>query len=294
VLSDSDIAEITRKYRCALASLRSVDDGVGRILDTLRNQGQLGSTYILYTSDNGFLNGEHRLAEGKLKPYEESLRVPLVMRGPGLPHGKTVRDLTINADLAPTIVALSGARPGLKMDGRSLLPAAERPWVERGRELELDATGFSGVRTQRYLYVSYLTQEHELYDLKRDPYELQNVADDPAYAAVRARLDLRLERLRDCAGSTCRLRPRIRLAVSTAEERKRCARPPLQVKVGGVQRGDVVEARFYLGGRPIGDDSTAPFGARVHTDPGTNRVAARVSMLDGRRMTVERRVVTCG
>ena len=294
LLTDPDIAEITRKYRCALASLRSVDDGVGRILDTLRNQGRLGSTYILFTSDNGYLNGEHRLAEGKIKPYEESLRVPLVMRGPGLPRGKTVHDLAINADLAPTIVALAGARPRLEMDGRSLLPAAERPWVERERELELDATGFHGVRTERYLYVSYSNGEHELYDLKLDPYELQNVADDPSYATVRAQLDRRLRKLRHCAGRTCRLRPRIKLKVSAAGKRKRCARPPLEAEVGGAQSGDVVEARFYLGGRPIGDDSTAPFGALVPADPGPNRVAARVSMLDGRQMTVERRVVVCG
>ena len=73
---------------------------------------------IIYTSDNGFFHGEHRIPDGKRHIYEESIRVPLLMRGPGIPGGVTIDDLSINADLAPTIVDVADATPGLVMDGR--------------------------------------------------------------------------------------------------------------------------------------------------------------------------------
>jgi N-acetylglucosamine-6-sulfatase len=300
LLDSSQVDEITRKYRCALESLRSVDDGVGRILDTLRRRGELGDTYVIYTSDNGFLNGEHRLSEAKIKPYEESLRVPLVIRGPGIPQGRTAHDLAINADLAPTIVQLAGAKPGLPMDGRSLLPAARNPRIERGRELSIEAfehSGFRGIRTQRYVYVTFKTNERELYDLRADPYELQNVAADPAYREVRSVLARRLRKLRTCRGDGCRLRPRVSLELRKRPQGRpgrRCAAAPIRAEVSGAQAGSVVEAEFELDGRPVASDTTPPFRRVIAADPGPTTLEVRVSMLDGRRMTIERRLQVCG
>ena len=103
------------------------------MIGALRDAGELSRTYLIYTSDNGFFTGEHRVANGKTRVYEPSSTVPLMVRGPGIPAGARVRDLTINADLAATIVDVSGATPTLALDGRSLLRAAQAPWVERGR-----------------------------------------------------------------------------------------------------------------------------------------------------------------
>jgi N-acetylglucosamine-6-sulfatase len=297
LLSGPEIQDVARKYRCALASLLSVDQGVGRILDALKSRGVLANTYVIYTSDNGYLNGEHRLPEGKIKPYEESIRVPLVIRGPGIPRGKTAADLAINADLAPTITQVAGAKPGLEIDGDSLLPAAEHPRKERGRELLIQAADFHGIRTQRYVYVEYKTGERELYDLDQDPYELQNVADDPGYDRVRARLALRLQKLDQCKGESCRLRPQVelKLANRTSQRSGRpCALNPIRARVAGVGLGGVVTTDFYLDGQSLGSDGSPPFERTLPDVHGHASVGIRVSMLDGRRMTITRQVRACG
>ncbi len=161
----------------------------------------------MFTSDNGFFHGEHRIPGGKGHIYEESIRVPLLMRGPGIPRGVDVDDLVINADLAPTIVDVANASPGLVMDGRSLIPVAQQPGIEQGRELLIEQPGFAAIRTERYLYAEHDTGEKELYDLKHDPFELRSRHDDPAYASIQAQLAARLQQLRSCAGSSCRARP---------------------------------------------------------------------------------------
>ena len=108
-----------------------MDDGVKKVVDALRAKRELDNTLIIYTSDNGYFHGEHRIPQGKTRVYEESIRVPLEMRGPGIPQGVSVNPLVINADLAPTIVDAADAKPGLAMDGRSLLPVAQHPGDRR-------------------------------------------------------------------------------------------------------------------------------------------------------------------
>jgi N-acetylglucosamine-6-sulfatase len=212
-LDPSQIAELTRTYRCELESLLSVDEGVGRVLDALKQEGELRNTYVVYTSDNGFMHGEHRIPGSKTFPYEESIRVPLLIRGPGIPQGATARDLVINADLAPTVARIAGAKPRLTMDGRSLLGAARHPGRRTGRDLLVEATRFheipayDAIRTRRYMFISYHDGERELYDLKRDPFELRNRASDPAYGVTRRRLADGLRKLKRCAGRTCRASP---------------------------------------------------------------------------------------
>jgi N-acetylglucosamine-6-sulfatase len=204
-LNASAITYIERNYRCELESLLAVDDGVEKVIAALQADGVLDDTLVIYTSDNGFFHGEHRIAQGKMQIYEESIRVPLQMRGPGIPRGASVDSLVTNADLAPTIVDATNATPRLTMDGRSLLPVAAAPEIEHGRQLLIEQPGFEAIRTRRYVYTEYGNGERELYDLKRDPYELHNRNGDPAYASVTAELGSRLGLLRNCGGSTCRL-----------------------------------------------------------------------------------------
>jgi arylsulfatase A-like enzyme len=205
LLDSSQIANIRRKYRCELESLLSVDEGARKVVRALRAKGELNDTLIVYTSDNGFFHGEHRIPKEKMHIYEESIRVPLAMRGPGIPRGVKVGDLAINADLAPTIVDLANANPGLVMDGRSLIPVAQNPGIERGRQLLVEQPSFEAIRTKRYMYAEHATGEKELYDLRKDRFELRSRHNAPAYASVKAQLATRLHELQTCAGPSCRV-----------------------------------------------------------------------------------------
>jgi N-acetylglucosamine-6-sulfatase len=205
LLSADQIADIRRKYRCELESLLSVDEGVEQVVDALTASGELDDTLMAYTSDNGFFHGEHRIPDAKQRIYEESIRAPLLIRGPGIPQGVNVSDLSINADLAPTIVDVADASPGLVMDGRSLIQVASQPRIERGRELLIEEPGFKAIRTERYMYSERSGGAKELYDLKKDPFELVSRHADPAFASVKSQLAAHLHQLQNCAGSGCRI-----------------------------------------------------------------------------------------
>ena len=161
---------------------------------------------LVFTSDNGFFHGEHRIPKGKIHIYEESIRVPLADPRPRASRGaRRSDDLAINADLAPTIVDAANASPGLVMDGRSLIPVAQHPGIEQGRELLVEEPTFEAIRTGRYMYAEHSTGERELYDLQRTPTSSRAVHDDPAYATVKAGLADRLHELETCAGESCRI-----------------------------------------------------------------------------------------
>jgi N-acetylglucosamine-6-sulfatase len=202
------IGIVRDRYRCRLESLLHVDRGVAEMLAALNDSGELDRTLIVFTSDNGFLLGQHRLVN-KIYPYEESIRVPTLIRGPGVPIGKTVSSFASNADLAPTILDAADAAPGRVVDGVSLfeLIGDQRPSRDLLLESYIDKkwfTPYTGVRTERYAYIAYSSGERELYDLDTDPYQLVNRFFDPAYGAPRAWLHERLRELRDCRGSSCR------------------------------------------------------------------------------------------
>jgi len=191
--------------RRQLESLLSLDRSVKTIVQALRRKGVLDRTVILYTSDNGFLWGEHRLG-GKIWPYEESTHVPLIVRTPWQHHAVTNDEPVLNIDLAPTISALAGVVPGLREDGRSfvtLLHGRRVPWrraflVEYLGHSQLRMGGpppYVAVQTKRYLYVAYRNGWRELYDLRRDPWELDNIAGDRGTAATRRSLGRLLHRL---------------------------------------------------------------------------------------------------
>jgi N-acetylglucosamine-6-sulfatase len=293
-LDDAQIAALTERYRCELESILGVDDGVKAIMDQLQASGELDNTYVIYTSDNGYLHGEHRIAHGKVVPYEPSIRVPLLMRGPGIPAGRTVRDLTINADLAPTIASLANTVPGRVEDGESLMPLIRHPAHRLGRELEIESRYFKGIRTRRYLYVEYTSGEKELYDLVADPDELQNVANTEPYATAQAALAADLPRLRRCAGERCRRAPAVHLEVhfrQRADSHGRpCALAPVNARVSGPEGDRLTAVRFSLNGTDAGRADTAPFRVTLPDESilpdAHNQVRGVADLVDGRRVNL--------
>lgn len=122
LLNNRQINSIDNDYRMRLQSLQAVDEGIEKIVNTLKANGQFDNTYIFFTSDNGYHMGNHRQLTGKIAPYDEELRVTMIVRGPGVPAGKTFEQLVGNIDLAPTWADLAGAPAADFVDGRSLVP----------------------------------------------------------------------------------------------------------------------------------------------------------------------------
>jgi N-acetylglucosamine-6-sulfatase len=199
-------------WRQRQEALLAVDEGVARIVRALRRSGELRETLIVFTSDNGFMTGEHRVPAGKVVPYEPSIRVPLLMRGPGIPAGAVRSPLVWNGDIAPTILRAARVRPWWQPDGRSLWPLIRGKARWTARDILLEGPWrrrfwgplYTGLRTERHVYVEYATGERELYDLVADPQQLDNLAARPETALVEAVLAARLARLRRCRGATCR------------------------------------------------------------------------------------------
>ncbi|GAB6985255.1 sulfatase family protein [Nocardioides pyridinolyticus] len=189
--------------------LASVDRGLGRILSLLETTGQMSNTLILFISDNGVQMGSHRLL-GKEVPYEESIRVPLLMRWDALgAPPRRIGGLALNIDLAPTITDAAGVTTHNAYDGTSLLPLLDgsATWVRRSFLVEHLSTGpsdpggpsYCAVRSDRYKYVEYATGERELYDLREDPAELTSRHDDVTMQATMNRLRQRMLQLCDPA-----------------------------------------------------------------------------------------------
>jgi N-acetylglucosamine-6-sulfatase len=213
-LKRGQLRRLRIRWQRRAESLLAVDEGVARIVQALRDAGELDDTLLVFTSDNGFILGEHRIVKGKIVPYEASVAVPLLIRGPGVPHGARRSQLVWNGDLAPTILEAAGARAPWDPDGASLWPLLRDPAAGLDRAVLLEGPPepdrarpiprFTGVRTDRYLYVEYLNGERELYDVRRDPRQLENLVRKPRYRPVKQRLARHLEALRDCSGSGCR------------------------------------------------------------------------------------------
>lgn len=234
-LGQKKISSLNHTYRRRAQSLLAVDEMVANFVAQLESLGQLDNTYIIFTSDNGYHLGEHRLPSGKNTPYEEDIRVPLLVRGPDVPAGVVVEALTGNIDLAPTFAELAGIpAPGF-VDGRSLVPflrgGTPSEWreaflLERGSQSAITSTFFPktpfgaleppdslldlesvvnyvGLRTVDYTYIEYANGELELYDLRADPYQLESIAAtaDPDLLAM---LHAWLESLRQCTAESCR------------------------------------------------------------------------------------------
>jgi N-acetylglucosamine-6-sulfatase len=218
-------------------ALRSVDDGVRAVIAALGRAHRLRNTYVVFTSDNGFFFGEHRLAGGKFLAYEPSTHLPFLIRGPGIRPESISKELTMNIDIAPTLLQLAGATANRSIDGRSLVPLLRHPerksrrpvlfesFVEtsdvegqgtvfrpRGGRDRAGATAsllappkdYTGIRVGPYKYIVWPNGEKELYNLVRDPHELHSLHRVRNLAPIVAFLHRRMLRLRHCAGRSCR------------------------------------------------------------------------------------------
>jgi arylsulfatase A-like enzyme len=247
-------------YDKALESLRSVDDGVKEIVDTLGQLHRLRNTYILFTSDNGFFYGEHRLIGGKFLSYEPATHLPFLIRGPGIEQDSSTGELAGNIDIAPTILQLAGVEPDKSVDGRSLVPFLRDPDLRTRRPLlfesfvqtsDVEANGaisstgegdggrpggngstgkggasasgvpvhggetahasllapplnYEGIRLGPYKYIAWPDGEKELYNINKDPNELNNIVKEPNYYPIRNFLHRQLRRYENCVGRECR------------------------------------------------------------------------------------------
>jgi arylsulfatase A-like enzyme len=199
-LSRAEIADFALEDQRRRESLLAVDDAVGEVVGALERKGQLDDTLIVFTSDNGWLEGEHRL-NGKEAPYDESTRVPLVVRGPGFARGRIDPDPVTGPDVTATVVEAAEAKATLPLDGRSLRV------TRAGRELLLEGltngARWRAIRTLGHLYIEWSTGERELYDLRADPFQLRSRDGDPSHRRVQADLAARLARVRACSGAGC-------------------------------------------------------------------------------------------
>jgi N-acetylglucosamine-6-sulfatase len=244
-------------YEKQLEALRGIDDGVKQIIDTLGQEGRLHNTYILFTSDNGFFFGEHRLIGGKFLAYEPSTHLPFLIRGPGIKPDTSTGELSMNIDIAPTVLELAGVEADKSIDGRSMVPFIADPSLRSRRPLlfesfvqtddveqqgAIDEPGdqsgsessqgnqdvavrpaasrskrgggasasllappkdYEGIRLGPYKYIAWPDGEKELYDINRDPNELNNIAKVPNFFPIRNFLHEELRRLEDCVGREC-------------------------------------------------------------------------------------------
>src|SRR5215213_6171995 len=237
-LSEEDISEIDERYQNRLESMLAVDELVAPLIQELQAAAKLENTYIFFTSDNGWFQGEHRIPEGKDRPHEESAHIPLFVRGPGIAAGSEVEQLVLNTDFAPTFADL--AKVEFAADGRSLAPLllggedgeqsssqSSSSWrssvlleqlsVEDNGDNEEETKGkakgkakgdpegpyWEAIRTDTHKYVEYDNGDVELYDLQNDPYELESIHQSADPALVED-LKARLEALKSCSGEGCR------------------------------------------------------------------------------------------
>ena len=232
---------IDELFRKRVRSVQAVDRAVGRIRAELERLGAASNTYVVFSSDNGFHMGQHRLTPGKLTAYDSDIRVPLIVAGPGVPAGATVDDVTENVDLCPTFSELGGVPSPASVDGRSLVPflrgqPAPADWrlaaliehrgaVTSPSDPDFPERGsgnpptYEALRTKDSLYVEYADGEREFYDRRVDPDELDNLADE--LPATRRSTSGRppSRALRTCVGIACRAASAPRTGVTAAVTR---------------------------------------------------------------------------
>jgi arylsulfatase A-like enzyme len=214
-------ARLQRVFRMRARSVQAVDEMIGRIRATLRTTHVARNTYLVFTSDNGFHLGQHRLTEGKRTAFDHDVRVPLIVVGPGVPRGRVTRALAGTVDLAPTFEHWAQAPRDPARDGRSLSAILRGRRPQRWRTALLiehtdggvvagdpDAQGwaqgkpssYTALRTRRTTYVEYANGDREFYDRRHDPAEVNNRAGRLGRARL-ARLHAALARFRRCRGA---------------------------------------------------------------------------------------------
>jgi N-acetylglucosamine-6-sulfatase len=217
-LSDRKISNMRELHQDRLASMLSVEDLLRDVIAALKAKGELDNTYIFFASDNGFHLGQHRMTQGKRTAYEEDIKVPLMVRGPGVPAGRALKHQVLNNDLAPTFARLAGVTPPPFVDGKSMVPLLDSSpptasnWhtgilTENWRTEAVggisDAPTYKALRTKNFSWVRYVNGERELYDLRNDPHQL-NSRDPSKNRSLVRRYNNRLEKLATCDGAECR------------------------------------------------------------------------------------------
>jgi len=192
--------------RNQLRTLQAVDEGAGQVLEALQEKKQLDNTLVIFTSDNGYFWGEHGLGD-KRAAYEESIRIPMVMRYPKLiKAGTTLDEAALNIDIGPTLLDVAGAAIPRQIQGRSLAPLwrGRRSGWRQSFLTEYFAEpqypripSWQAVRTEQWKYIHYTELEgmDELYDLKADPFEMKNLIQEPGARGALKRMQEELERL---------------------------------------------------------------------------------------------------
>jgi N-acetylglucosamine-6-sulfatase len=213
-LSGSEISGLDKSYRKGLRSLMRVDRFVGRASDLLRRKGEMDRTYFVFYTDNGAHFGQHRFGHGKLQPYQEDTNFPLIVRGPGIPHGAKSAKLVGTHDIAPTLARMGGTGFPNFVDGRSFLSLAKNPSSSWSRTAVLSERETNNVAPDKWsmlrmggrVYTSHEGGSREYYDLAKDPYQVHNAlgAGDTTYAPPEEEIlnyyDWRLNKLNRCSG----------------------------------------------------------------------------------------------
>lgn len=211
------------RYNHRLESLRAIDDLLGKTITALEENEELDTTVLIFTSDNGYMLGEHRLIEKGL-PYEESIRVPLYIRAPGFTKGQTVEKLVLNNDLAPTLAELAGVDLPHLVDGTSLVPLLQNPHVNWRKRFLIESfetpyyqndTSYLAIRTapdskisSSQLFITYQdnTNSKEHYNLLNDPFQLESIHNDNSSISVsqRSKLSQWISKLKTCENEVCK------------------------------------------------------------------------------------------
>ncbi len=220
--------KLTHYYQGRAGASMALDDQFAMMIDQLKKNGKLKNTLIIFTSDNGWLMGQHNINGNKYLPYKESTHVPLMIAGPGVPKRKTNDALVANVDLTPTIVAASGAKARRVSDGMSLFPVMKNPakgrsaipleatrklFVKPGNFPNAENIPYYGVRTKDFMYARYVDSQgnfsadspEEMYNLVADPFEMTNLVARPTASSPAKLAELRklaLE-LKSCKGKAC-------------------------------------------------------------------------------------------
>jgi N-acetylglucosamine-6-sulfatase len=217
-LSDADVASIDRDFRKRAQSVLAVDQMIGELQAAVAAIGEAANTYFVFSSDNGYHMGEHRLMPGKMTAYDTDIHVPLVVTGPGVPAGSTVEEIVENIDLCPTFTELGGAAAPRASTGRSLVPLLHGQKVadwgtvalveHRGPHREAldpdlpgprsgNPTTYEAIRARTSVYVEYASGEKEYHDLAADPHELRNTFSSLS-TERKASLHTTLEAVKNC------------------------------------------------------------------------------------------------
>jgi N-acetylglucosamine-6-sulfatase len=201
-------------------AIHVMDQQIRRTIRTLKRTGEWSNTYVVFTSDNGYFLGEHRVMRGKVRGHEPSLRVPMIIAGPGARDGTGRYDPITTVDLTRTVLDLGGASPPMAPDGTSLLPTlrgGDRGWnravpIESARGTRAprrtvfrdgDPLRSSGVRTARFSYIRYANGQTELYDLYADPHQDASAHRDPELTPIRRLLRQVWDQMYRCRGTEC-------------------------------------------------------------------------------------------